>query len=230
MEHATSSKSAALAPDNSRCADCGSIHPQWVSINNGVYVCYNCSGIHRGFGVQISFIRSLSMDAISDKQYKMLSLGGNKRFNEFMEMYGLATAPPKIKYKTRAAEFYRGMLKAMAEGQNYTVPMPETEEGQKIIPGFEEGARKLDAQRYGIDNGGFSGSEREKIEQKGFLDKVVDAAKDLGEMTKSAAGVVWEKGKSIKNSKKLGVVASATKRGVTAAGKALANVPLFFPL
>ena len=75
----------------------GAIHPQWISVNNAVYVCYNCSGVHRGFGVQISFVRSLSMDGLSDQQKKLLSLGGNKRFMEFMEMYELGSEPANIK-------------------------------------------------------------------------------------------------------------------------------------
>ncbi len=90
----------------------GAVHPQWVSINNAVYVCYNCSGLHRGFGVQISFIRSLSMDAISDKQYKTLEMGGNKRFAEFMGRYRLGEEPSKVKYRTHAAEYYRQMVPA----------------------------------------------------------------------------------------------------------------------
>ena len=202
MDHSysTALKQQLASGENSRCADCGSVSPQWVSINNGVYVCYNCSGIHRGFGVQISFVRSLSMDAITDKQLKMLSLGGNKLFNEFMEMYGLASEPSHTKYKTKAAEFYRGMLKAMTEGQNYAVPMPETEEGCKMVSVTDESAKKGTSGRYATDNGGFGHpeSDSKKGDKKGFLDKVVDAAKGIGEITQTAAGAVWEKTKSIK--------------------------------
>ena len=37
--------------DNSKCFDCGGDHPSWVSVNNGIFLCLNCAGIHRGFGV-----------------------------------------------------------------------------------------------------------------------------------------------------------------------------------
>jgi len=201
-----SSTKTQVIPDNSHCVDCGSVHPQWVSINNAVYVCYNCSGIHRGFGVQISFIRSLSMDALTDKQTKVLSLGGNKRFLEFMEAYGLENEPSNIKYKTKAAEFYRNMLKAMSEGKNYTEAMPELDEGRKFIKGFEEYGKKpmnyqdgpKNMDRYSTDNAGYGGPAKKVQNDEGFLDKVVGAAKDFGQITKSAAGVVWEKSKALK--------------------------------
>lgn len=52
------------------------------------------------------------MDAISDKQYKFLQAGGNKRFREYMEKYELNSQPSKIKYRTKAAEYYRIMVNA----------------------------------------------------------------------------------------------------------------------
>jgi ADP-ribosylation factor GTPase-activating protein 1 len=47
------------------------------------------------------------MDALTDKQQEMLMQGGNKNFKEFMEFYELNSQPAKIKYRTKAAEFYR---------------------------------------------------------------------------------------------------------------------------
>ena len=44
---------------NNKCFECGCPGPQWVSINNGIFICLQCAGKHRGFGVQVSFVRSL---------------------------------------------------------------------------------------------------------------------------------------------------------------------------
>jgi len=63
---------------NNRCFECGVQDPQWISVNNGIFICLNCAGLHRSFGVQVSFVRSLEMDNISDLQKKMLVYGGNK--------------------------------------------------------------------------------------------------------------------------------------------------------
>ena len=51
------------------------------------------------------------MDAISDKQLKILDIGGNKKFKEFMEIYNLNSEPSKVKYRTKAAEYYRQQVK-----------------------------------------------------------------------------------------------------------------------
>lgn len=39
---------------NEKCADCGAPEPDWASLNLGVLMCIECSGIHRNLGVHIS--------------------------------------------------------------------------------------------------------------------------------------------------------------------------------
>ncbi|KAK6538305.1 hypothetical protein TWF694_011186 [Orbilia ellipsospora] len=53
-------------PANASCADCGSqIKAEWVSINLGIVLCIECSGIHRSLGTHISKVRSLTLDVNS---------------------------------------------------------------------------------------------------------------------------------------------------------------------
>ncbi|EOA81069.1 uncharacterized protein SETTUDRAFT_144329 [Exserohilum turcica Et28A] len=51
---------------NRVCADCGTeIKVDWVSINLGIVICIECSGIHRSLGTHISKVRSLTLDVTS---------------------------------------------------------------------------------------------------------------------------------------------------------------------
>ncbi|KAH7916259.1 hypothetical protein BJ138DRAFT_996242 [Hygrophoropsis aurantiaca] len=72
---------------NKVCIDCGNPNPQWASVSFAVFMCLQCAGLHRGFGVHISFVRSVSMDTWQAEQIKRMQLGGNAPFRQFMQSY-----------------------------------------------------------------------------------------------------------------------------------------------
>jgi len=41
-------------PGNNTCAECNAPDPDWASLNLGVLMCIECSGVHRNLGVHIS--------------------------------------------------------------------------------------------------------------------------------------------------------------------------------
>ncbi|KAK6160547.1 hypothetical protein DH2020_003928 [Rehmannia glutinosa] len=49
-------------PGNDQCAECNASEPDWASLNLGILMCIECSGIHRNLGVHISKVRSVTLD------------------------------------------------------------------------------------------------------------------------------------------------------------------------
>eukprot|EP00003_Mantamonas_plastica_P025259 TRINITY_DN4916_c0_g1_i1.p1 TRINITY_DN4916_c0_g1~~TRINITY_DN4916_c0_g1_i1.p1 ORF type:complete len:306 (+),score=93.07 TRINITY_DN4916_c0_g1_i1:181-1098(+) len=74
-----------VIPGNMVCADCSNEHPEWASINLGVMLCIECSGIHRSLGVHISKVRSAHLDRWSDEQMVIMGELGNERVNKIYE-------------------------------------------------------------------------------------------------------------------------------------------------
>lgn len=44
-------------PGNDICAECSTPEPDWASLNLGILLCIECSGVHRNLGVHISKVR-----------------------------------------------------------------------------------------------------------------------------------------------------------------------------
>ena len=96
---------------NNWCADCGSTAKvEWVSINLGIVLCIECSGIHRSLGTHISKIRSLTLDiqAFSNDIVEILLQIGNRvsnmvweaRLDRSLKPTGQSTREQRLKYIT----------------------------------------------------------------------------------------------------------------------------------
>eukprot|EP01112_Ceratiomyxa_fruticulosa_P003511 TRINITY_DN1384_c0_g2_i2.p1 TRINITY_DN1384_c0_g2~~TRINITY_DN1384_c0_g2_i2.p1 ORF type:complete len:833 (-),score=193.36 TRINITY_DN1384_c0_g2_i2:38-2536(-) len=70
---------------NNNCVDCGASNPDWASINLGVLMCLECSGVHRSLGVHISKIRSLTLDKWDSEIVLFMKNVGNAAFNRIYE-------------------------------------------------------------------------------------------------------------------------------------------------
>ena len=122
-------------PENQQCFDCGKTPAQWASVNNAVYLCINCSGLHRGYGVNISYIRSITLDTWNENQMNLMKFGGNKNLRELLELYNIDKnkVDKNILYNSKIMDFYRKYLKKKAINEDNDEQAPSKDDALKTI-------------------------------------------------------------------------------------------------
>jgi hypothetical protein len=108
---------------NTCCFDCGKSPASWASVNNAVYLCMNCAGNHRGYGVNISYIRSITIDTWNETQLAFMKNGGNKKLEELMGLFEVPrSTPSQVLFASKLLEYYRNQLKS------------DVNKGKQLIP------------------------------------------------------------------------------------------------
>ena len=107
-----------LDSKNKKCNDCGEDDVKFVSVNNGVTLCELCAQIHKNFGNQISYIKSID-DEFDDYLMNYFIYGGNKKFRKNLRQMGVNLDVKKAQlYKTFGADYYRRNLKSIVKGNS----------------------------------------------------------------------------------------------------------------
>lgn len=98
-----------------------------ISPKFGIFFCLACSGIHRGLGVHISFVRSATMDALKTAEVKRMELGGNKPWKDFFNEHqsnkltgqDFDSCTIAERYDSEAGEEWKERLTAKVEEREY---------------------------------------------------------------------------------------------------------------
>uniref|UniRef100_A0A914EAG8 Uncharacterized protein n=1 Tax=Acrobeloides nanus TaxID=290746 RepID=A0A914EAG8_9BILA len=117
-------------PGNDRCADCGCNDAKWASLNLGVIICIECSGVHRSLGVHVSKVRSLTMDAIDSEQRNILLQLGNRKVNGIYLAYlpDVNPVPPPAK-ENSSRQVREIWIQVKYVEKRFALP-----EGNRILP------------------------------------------------------------------------------------------------
>ncbi|KAJ4346034.1 Zn finger-containing GTPase- Activating Protein for ARF [Ascochyta clinopodiicola] len=113
--------------DNNKCVDCNAPSPQWASPKLGIFMCLSCSGVHRGLGVHISFIRSITMDAFKGAELARMAAGGNKPFQDFFNTHPSNTKDNRTfeassiqeRYDSEAGDEWKERLSCKVEDREF---------------------------------------------------------------------------------------------------------------
>ncbi|CAH1155114.1 unnamed protein product [Phaedon cochleariae] len=131
VEASTLQSIKARVPGNGYCVDCDAPNPDWASLNLGVLMCIECSGIHRNLGSHISRVRSMDLDEWPPGNLAVMLAIGNLLANSVWECQIQNRTKPN---QTSSREERERWIRAKYEGKEF-LPPPNTTMplGQQLI-------------------------------------------------------------------------------------------------
>ncbi|XP_027739751.1 arf-GAP with coiled-coil, ANK repeat and PH domain-containing protein 2 isoform X6 [Empidonax traillii] len=162
-------------PGNAACCDCGLADPRWASINLGITLCIECSGIHRSLGVHFSKVRSLTLDSWEPELLKLMCELGNDVINRIYEakLEKVGVKKPQSGSQRQEKEAYiraKYVERKFVEKQAASVPLLES--GTKVLPPSQEEKSQSGPEKSLLagEQGAASQKEGDKQESSVFCD------------------------------------------------------------
>ena len=94
------------------CFDCGHGEPEFISINNGVFICEKCGFNHMTFPPGVSILIKNEKNSLSETESQFLLLGGNQKLYKYIlnKSPNLINLPRKVLYTSPILNSYRKKL------------------------------------------------------------------------------------------------------------------------
>ncbi|KAI9852589.1 MAG: Zn finger-containing GTPase- Activating Protein for ARF [Thelocarpon superellum] len=106
---------------------------QQASPKFGIFICLTCAGTHRGLGVHISFVRSITMDAFKTNEILRMDKGGNKAWRSFFEEHATTKLSGVDWEGSTIAERYGGEV-----GEEWKERLTARVEDREYVPGEKQ--------------------------------------------------------------------------------------------
>ncbi|XP_015990792.1 arf-GAP with coiled-coil, ANK repeat and PH domain-containing protein 2 isoform X6 [Rousettus aegyptiacus] len=122
-------------PGNASCCDCGLADPRWASINLGITLCIECSGIHRSLGVHFSKVRSLTLDTWEPELLKLMCELGNDVINRVYEanLGKMGIKKPQPGQRQEKEAYIRAKYVERKFVDKYSISSSPPEQEKKIV-------------------------------------------------------------------------------------------------
>ena len=146
-------------PKNNECFECPNKYPEYISLNNGIFLCQECVKNHFNLPKNISYIIKNNLNNISFKNLQYLSCGGNRKLLKFIndEFPNLKNFTPIYFYQTKAMDYYRKYLEYLIEGK--TKPMkPDQKKGYELISNYSFENYNIFGNNKNVNNNIFDGN------------------------------------------------------------------------
>ena len=168
---------------NNYCVECGEENPEYISVNNGIFICKDCAQNHLKLPKNISEIKKNNIKSLTLNEIQYLLCGGNRSLLYFIcnEYPKLAELPSNILYRTQAMVYYRQYLQFLINGcippikpnikTAYTIPYIFENNKNKICKNFDEISNKNEVYTNTENGNIFNNNNNLNFNKAGYIFK-----------------------------------------------------------